>query len=145
MPALFDLPVSSESGFDPVAYFLNYLPFNALTQTERDPAWSQVVARLIQDLEGHGSAARHRALSRLWCLHQWELLDPHEQTELAKALWRPANLDPYGLPRDPCFTTDWVLLSLPESVPGQAEAAFRAKYLSKSDAAVSLRYMYGYG
>ena len=138
IPALFALPVPFENNFRPNPLHwpepVSSVPrsFKASTNTEREPVWQQIVARLIQALGGSEVEARKRALYRLRWLYEWGLLSSHEQTDLATALWHRNHLEPNGFPRD-SGRYDWEFLILPESLPGQAEAAFRAKYLSGRD------------
>jgi hypothetical protein len=138
IPALFALPVPGENNFrpDPLHWPepVTSIPrsFKVSTNTEREPVWKQIVARLIQALGGSEAEARKRALYRLRRLHEWGLLSSQEQTDLSTALWHHDHLEPNGLPRD-SGRYDWEFLILPESFTGQAEAAFRAKYLSGRD------------
>jgi hypothetical protein len=138
LPLLFDLPTSFEGTAislirsrwpEPADLLPPDFALSSSMNETRASVWGPIVSRLIDALESDRSETRQPALRRLLRLSSWGLLTPDEVQRFASALWQPDHLDEDGLLRDHGLY-DWTLLSLPEKVPGQAEAAFRAKYLS---------------
>ena len=88
----------------------------------------EVVFFLIRSLLG-SEDTRNRATLRLMPLVTSNLLTEQESSDIAVAIWRASDpiLDNLSGSNGPL---DWVYLILPETEAGQAERAFRRKWLS---------------
>ena len=145
LPDLFGLPIPQDS-FIPVDLQHWPEPASALTrqllsessiEMVRDPVWDSIVATLIRIVGEGKTEARPRALLRLYIARRLRLLTQSNDAQLAYALWRPEYLDSDGFPTNHGLQ-DWVLMTLPESRSGQAEEAFRRKYLLDKGASQSV-------
>ena len=95
---------------------------------ENDGQWHDVITFLVRGLDS-GDEPRKRAAHRMLLVSRKGLLTEAESPAVAQALWSENYTAPNNLPAGtPLF--DWVFLSLPEPLPGEAERRFRRKWLS---------------
>lgn len=101
------------------------------SRMEEPTRWEGAIGGLLGATAKVAPTTRSRAIWRLWRLHGLHLLTGAEQHKLADALWNyPYNRG--ELPRDTDLP-DWMFLVLPEQEKGQAERAFRRRYLERVD------------
>jgi hypothetical protein len=99
------------------------------SRMEEPQRWEKAIGGLLEATAKADKTTRSRAIWRLWRLHGLHLLTEAEQHKLADALWDyPYNRG--ELPHDTDLP-DWMFLVLPEQEKGQAERAFRRRYLER--------------
>ncbi len=95
---------------------------------ESDGQWHDVITSLVRGLDS-GDEPRKRAAHRMFLVSRKGLLTEAESPAVAQALWSENYTVPDNLPAGTTLF-DWVFLSLPEPLPGEAERRFRRKWLS---------------
>lgn len=135
MPKLFGIPLlpGKDSNWpEPAEAWPSSLVIRTVNVHNRPVQWNAVIHQLLDYFSRGDSTIRRRALHRLSIINAAGLLMGEEQSQLADLLWNSSRLDSFGWPQRFALR-ECAILSLPEKTQGQAEAAYRQRYLSDSD------------
>jgi hypothetical protein len=133
---LFTLPLTANNSIADQSFpdVVSLLPTITLSAPKNSAMWDTIAARLLQDMERGQEILRKRALYRLYHILKQGLVSENMRNSIALEIWSPKNLSEDNWPVTLPFR-DFAVMGLPELTPGQAQTAFRQRYLSLGERA----------